>query len=498
MFLYMTTEERVLLESRLERASQSWQLVGLIDISPHDIDSPWLTIPKRDYEPPTREYNIAALAAVISKHKLVIAGGWVVKFLLLSCKLAPLCDIDIFSVGEDTQVATERIFACMRDLIALHACAYQLSHSEHQMTLSFIIDRCTFEYQFILRLYPSIAHIIGGFDISVSQHAWDGERFYATKLGAWSFEHECILVDVTRSSPSHGSRLMKYNRWFDIVFVGVTKNDIKARYAQIASLVESQRPAKPTKESRYGFYTARTQIQDQLNASATQEANRMLELCGYPHLQASARVKIKIKQRKPDPAHMLEFIKLLNDHGVKHEIWNNRHIISLRYTTKVGEFTITDDMTMSRKQPNYVDYGPYKTDWLGRSNSKFVSQQRYDLVYVVRMFDPTMDPATILTFVPVFKDEVIPELLHAITERRRSVHWITENPGRQWTASFDPTPITGPVYYGELYTGRINHAHIIRVLWLGWKYDSKCLLRIFPRDMMNMLTWYTLCMLAEY
>ena len=78
------------------------------------------------------------------------------------------------------------------------------------------------KYQFVLRIYPTLSSIIGGFDIGCCMAAFDGKNFYATRLGAWSLKKMANIVDTTRRSTSFEYRLQKnFLRGFSIILPGM-------------------------------------------------------------------------------------------------------------------------------------------------------------------------------------------------------------------------------------------------------------------------------------
>lgn len=86
-------------------------------------------------------------------------------------------------------------------------------------------------YQFILRIYPTLDSIIGGFDIGCCMTAFDGKRFYATPLGAWSLMKNANIIDTTRRSTSFEYRLCKYfHLGFSIIFPGLETLEPKRNF----------------------------------------------------------------------------------------------------------------------------------------------------------------------------------------------------------------------------------------------------------------------------
>jgi hypothetical protein len=80
------------------------------------------------------------------------------------------------------------------------------------------------KYQFIHRVYPSIGAILGGFDLGPCMMATDGQRIFATELGAWSAFSRTIMVDTSRRSTSFEYRLKKYSETCHILLPGLPAN----------------------------------------------------------------------------------------------------------------------------------------------------------------------------------------------------------------------------------------------------------------------------------
>jgi hypothetical protein len=500
-------EERVLLESRLERANQSWQLVPIdktIPVCRHS--SQWLTVsyPNSAGRLEPREFPHADLLA---KHKMVAAGGYVVSWLLY--QYCGGYDMDIFVVGCDPNDASARVWAFMRDLIARIARPYRIVHSQHQIKIVFEEGEdwrsrtYPLEYQFILRLYPSIAHIVGGFDISTCGVAHDGLGAYATKLAKWSLKRKCILVDVTRSSPSFAQRVKKYHRdkMLDVVFVGVPADAYtKYQAAYAAAIAEYhedmlERAREEQRKHEMAIYYA-----------AQHAAQRKLEDLG---VNARCYIKVKYKYPDPEPHKDISLLHSINNrfHMRKIHHYDSTHSIVLRLS-KMFAVAGRDRLNLIIRHGNSTrasDYShPMDAPYQPQGNTALLQRGRSDLISVCAYSDAIKDPMDVLQCAPEFADTAHTAAHVKVVNDLQQLQWITDNPGRQWTASFDPRPLAAPTYYlyddagKPLYVGLVNQSHIIRVLWLGWKYDRRCRLAILPRDMMNMLTMYTLHALAKY
>jgi hypothetical protein len=508
----ITKEEAVLLESRLERTAQSWPLVQL-NAEPHGWvkqilhKSEWLTAPSTGlYVSYDRTCDNIPHCMLLQKYKLIVAGGCVVKHLLNLPRDAS--DIDIFVVGTSTDDATSRIFGFMRDVIALlpRGTEYNISHSQHQITLTFDGDgiiSSIVKFQFILRLYPSTAHILGGFDVSCSQVAYDGMGFYATKLGAWSIARQCVLVDVTRASPSFAYRIEKYRGLADIIFVGVKQSAyVEHVNAFTEALVSYEQKGLDERDQKFHEYEDAIWAHAQ---SAADEKMKELELDGH------AYVKLQCYFKKPSPPFILSEVRtFLREWNVIYS--NPNDTLTYRPRLRIGDFHYYKDnryTILSRrhvKSSNKIHNADYACSQphfvIDKVNTSLLRARRHDLISTSMDASGHIDPATILTIAPQFSSydastygyDPLPTI-EALTKQLSKVEWITRNPGRQWTASFDPRPITGPTYYGDIYTGNINRSDAVMTMWLGW---YKGPFGVFPRDIMKMLIIYTLHAIAAY
>ena len=502
----ITKEGAVLLESRLERVAQSWPLVQLSDVERVSHKSEWLTAPSTGlYVSYDGACDDIPHAELLQKYKLIAAGGCVVKRLLNLPRA--MSDIDIFVVGTSTDDATARIFGFMRDVIAtMPIQTYSISHSQHQITLIHDGDGITssvVKFQFILRLYPSIAHILGGFDISISQVAYDGSCYWATKLGAWSIARQCVLVDVTRASPSFAYRIEKYRGLADIIFVGVKQsayNDHVDAFTEALACYEQK-----------GLEAHDQKFREYEDAIATHAQNAADEKVKELGLDGYAYVKMQFYFKKPLPPFVLSDVRtFLRRWNVVYT--NPNDTLTYKPRLHVGDFHYYKDRNytiLSRRHVKSSSNKTHNADYassismyvIDKVNTSLLRACRHDLISTY-LNCANVDPVTILTTAPQFSSydastygyDPLPTI-ETLTKQLSKVEWITKNPGRQWTASFDPRPITGPAYYGAIYTGTINQSAVVMTMWLGW---YKGPFGVFPRDIMKMLIIYTLRSIAAY
>ncbi len=78
--------------------------------------------------------------------------------------------------------------------------------------------------QFIHRVYPNAASVLGGFDLTPCMVAYDGYRILALEIGAWSALGRINIVDISRRSTSFEHRLQKYSRYCKTIFPGLASD----------------------------------------------------------------------------------------------------------------------------------------------------------------------------------------------------------------------------------------------------------------------------------
>lgn len=175
---------------------------------------------------------------------LVAAGGAVTKSIGMEYMSTNINDVDLFFVDPDvenenipdsTKIAKynsllARAIAFLGDLwlrgldipdeTVTNPLVYIL-RNENVVTVKLDSQERCRKYQFILRVYPSVEAVLGGFDLGASMVAYDGNEIIATELGAWSTLAKTIIIDISRRSTSFEHRLVKYSKYFHLVFPGL-------------------------------------------------------------------------------------------------------------------------------------------------------------------------------------------------------------------------------------------------------------------------------------
>lgn len=156
---------------------------------------------------------------------LLIAGGAVVK-VLFGLGSDGDDDVDMFFYGLQSEQEAldllQHIFSSVFDEVL----DIRVTISQHCVTVhhrdNTYFNNVRTRYQFILRLYDTPDQILGGFDlpccaVGVSPHL--NNHLIATPLAAFHLVTSTIFVDTSRRSTTYVSRLYKYNnRSFSVVF----------------------------------------------------------------------------------------------------------------------------------------------------------------------------------------------------------------------------------------------------------------------------------------
>ncbi len=164
---------------------------------------------------------------------LLLAGGSLVS--TLTSAYGSQCDADFFFVGQTVEKAQALLELLVAMLTAADADA-SVFLTRNAVT---VVDCQENRYQFVLRNYATVSHVLGGFDLSCCGVGWTPKTgLVATPLAALSLCLGSAIVDVSRRSPSFELRLLKYaqDKGITIVFPGAKPDkdfDLNAGYKMI-------------------------------------------------------------------------------------------------------------------------------------------------------------------------------------------------------------------------------------------------------------------------
>lgn len=162
---------------------------------------------------------------------MVCAGGAVLKSMIISEKGQKSSDADIFFYDLKVEEAEKTIEEIVKWLEKNKKGLWMGMRNQHVTTIWILGENMIAElnnmhgnsreqqnlikehgakYQFIHRVYPNKGSVIGGFDIYASMFMYDGFEFLGTLVSIFTLTTGYIIVDVSRRSPSFENRLKKY------------------------------------------------------------------------------------------------------------------------------------------------------------------------------------------------------------------------------------------------------------------------------------------------
>jgi len=190
----------------------------------------------------TAKFTLLELIMKKYPNNIAVCGGILARVLCKGKIYDNNTDVDIFFYGCSEAKASNILEDCLKIMGKKVSCTIE----KRTNVINFYDHENRSLYQFILRIYPTLDSIIGGFDLGPSMlcmiynpsaetniHLYPCENYnqfeiYGTELGIWSIAKKTIIVDTTRRSTSFSHRLIKYNELgYNIVFPGLTKDYFK-------------------------------------------------------------------------------------------------------------------------------------------------------------------------------------------------------------------------------------------------------------------------------
>lgn len=464
---------------------------------------------------------------------LVAAGGAIVRSIWGGMMLG-LCDIDLFFVGSDPAAATKLLYASIEFLIKGSEDSVRVVRNKHTVTVTILHPRGRVfqDYQFMLRLYPSIGHILGGFDIPAAAVAYTADGFVATDFGKWCCINRLIIVDTDRRSPSYEYRLYKYSRYCNIIFPAVKRQSIEAR---VTSMFRQYRAERDREMEAHGM------VYDE---DSTETVMPAADYAAHRHLLAYAAelgvdiVHIQLKLSTPVPDSLQDRVmEIWCKYGNNPDQYDSVMSFQLGYCKLEATENGTCNFVAMEAVSDYIEVSGLSS----HINMGLIRRGRYEYVAtsvlnpssVAECFGaPVLDPIEVMTHYKKCSEKMhcewdshynqklfpwnpelmtIPEdqfadalaaaaastaskiikIAGEISVAYCAVEWITENPGRQWTASFNPIIADPRDWYGEFYSNPADVSPGYRTL-VEAEYTLRLMRRRYPfntlpRDIFNII-----------
>lgn len=376
------------------------------------------------------------------------------------------------------------------------------------------------KYQFILRIYPTLNSIIGGFDIGCCMVAFDGKKFYATPLGAWSIMKNANIVDTTRRSTSFEHRLVKYEKLgFSIVLPGMKTlerdlNEMNEKLQALKSFMFHNNLIFHDRENINVFANDCIFIGNKLALN-----DRYVKL---------SRKWLPIEWREGNPVNSDEILKKYSDYGsfdfspgcdnpdgktFTKETIEDIQGKMLRCNNRSSFFTCMempadyndalDGFQMLTDSPiilyDLIRYQNHLTEFLEDN----YSMDNRTAIGLMGEFFPEFNKLrkegeNLKSFETKVFDVMSKRMIeNAILWKKdmTGLKWRTQNPGTQWTSSINPIMEDPRMFYGERYN-RFMIGIPEEIAWtlLLIRRERGTFLYGLPRDLFNYLLDYS-CMI---
>lgn len=368
----------------------------------------------------------------------------------------------------------------------------------------------TFVYQLIHRIYPDISSILGGFDLPSCCVAYDGNELYATPLGAWSIRNKSIIIDTKRRSTSYEYRLLKYYRYgFTLIFPGLNQSimneyviypcnragDLLEKLSEIAL----QHGYMIQSHLKHGDILTKLRSEhEEFFSQKQQEANILPFLninnslghvnMDYKDDYDDSKIKIGTNPYKRDLDN--RYINKISDYASDSQMYskysphanasrlraNNLDavvsILEINNDTNIYDILINDAMNpdikltesiiehyksrvehvrtpfkyyhphlSDERLKEYAEFNAYKDFYnLSKCFYKFTNE-----VIMIRDNDEEYYKYRDMLITAMIQNAKICE------DKLKTIKWITQNPGRQWTSSINPIVENPRLWYGDKY-----------------------------------------------
>ena len=449
------------------RRRRQWPLVDFCDWIQFKDDAPtdYLEINKRERPDRTLDMNqfredfrFVQPLLDLFKGNLAIAGGF-----FTAGRPEYNDDVDFFVHSCDEKRANEIIKESVRYIVMNSDKLITIEHSMHVVNVvetlradhDIVVHR---KYQFILRLYPSLDTILGGFDLGCSMVAYDGDRIMATPLGAYTLVNNRIIIDISRRSTTFSKRLAKYRqRGFSVVFPGFHKD---TRFTNNEGTTEALEKIKAIAAQynlefrAYSFeydYHGCTDPPERLSVERAFETSSDIHFMDFKIQEYTPNHSILLPPKpNKSPCELCDYGPAATYHL---EESNLSALMNLRDEgVMVKSIASKRTFEAAWEQIFGVVKIQCKMDYQEIDRDECYSLIKETLQENVRRFgvfrDQKYNTPDWLANIEAFRDRRIAEMRPKLI----GLQWITQNPGRQWTSSINPALIGARQFYGKFYT----------------------------------------------
>lgn len=390
---------------------------------------------------------------LLSSYNLCAAGGAIYKDII---KIKQKGDVDLFFYNCTVDTATRQLVEIADYFSGL---GFRILYSTNCTTISLGKEI----YQFIHRIYPTKDSIIGGFDLGTCHVLYDGKNYLATPLGEFCISHRVNIFDTSRRSTSYEHRLIKYNWNYasSILFVSLNTNFI-AESTMIFPKVELSKYLTLIRRfGRINYLQATCAAKSDYTLESKQikctEINYTNLLFGKNCLQwESDGIKVTVPEQFDIRYNRSSFINVFQRHLCGYRDFN----AIIRNYSKYFEPSVLIGFI---KKIKAVSNDEVDTEITDKTLPILQEVQQYLLAKV----QPKVDAfnKSIQTNGPLSK-----------------IVWITENPGRQWTSSINPTFSKASDYFNPL---------VYKPFPIGVDFRVETLIRLFTKHKVGVFQYIT-------
>ncbi|AAV51140.1 hypothetical protein [Acanthamoeba castellanii mimivirus] len=377
----------------------------------------------------------------INMKNLLIAGGSVSN--IVRNKFQYGSDIDFFIYGLNQQEASSRVRQWLIDILVKKpdnssektttkkidmTKYYKIIRNNNCITI--LLDHGDLKLQLIFRLYQSISEILHGFDLGSSAVGYDGENVYFTTLGKYCHEYSCNVIDTTRRSTTYEYRLNKYfDRGFNIVVPKLDLSKLKTFNLKYGEVEICELP--------YFIFSYQNIIGNKIIVKKFYDKYNIKSDYGLEPINSTNLYYQSLK---------INIGNLINDVDYYYYVSSHIDKQNTDILTKAPRLTKGDIITF---------YDGVRTKLNGKNIDvclirKYITIDTIENI-VATMFHKDTNVKEYFDSIIEKQKELALNKLDILLQKNHNIVWITENPGKQLTSSFNPIIEVESKWYGEFY-----------------------------------------------
>jgi len=370
----------------------------------------------------------------------VLLAGGSVSDMLMNSFFCPK-DYDIFIYGLDEKEASQKVELLVSHLISKCKESKGMKNNKIQVTRTKNVINISHNtpVQIILRLYRTKSEVLHGFDIGSCAVGFDGKDVLFTSLSKFAYETNCNIIDVTRRSLTYENRLSKYfSKGFDIIMpdLKVPENLNKRSKLVLPYCTLCLQSVQGNKLTCFDI-KHHNEISDYYS-----ELN---EDPYFVYLDSLLKYNIKMLLRD-EPNNLIgsKCYRFITSQETSSTEDYTCTLYNLEYVTRKKIEYFYDSLPfkiLENQGFNYTILSTYTSVILSEFVLTFFSKQSQEekSAYVQQVCNT--EKKNLLSKWDKVENQV--------KSHNSVLHWMIENPGKQFTSSFNPVLSTPQDWYGE-------------------------------------------------